>query len=75
MVGYATLLLNKVTELYVLSLSFSLQVSFYNVDAKVHIYTFHDIFTENIFPFFSPCTNKSGKNEMPLIITPVNVTE
>lgn len=51
------------------------EVSFYNVDAKVHIYTFHDIFTENIFPFFSPCTNKSGKNEMPLIITPVNTTE
>ncbi|KAM4714349.1 E3 ubiquitin-protein ligase TRIM39 [Anableps anableps] len=51
------------------------EVSFYNVDAKVHIYTFHDIFTENLFPFFSPCTNKSGKNEMPLIITPVNVTD
>uniref|UniRef100_A0A096MBK0 Tripartite motif-containing protein 7-like n=1 Tax=Poecilia formosa TaxID=48698 RepID=A0A096MBK0_POEFO len=49
------------------------EVSFYNVDAKVHIYTFHDIFTENLFPFFSPCTNKSGKNEMPLIITPVQM--
>ncbi|XP_036002569.1 E3 ubiquitin-protein ligase TRIM39 [Fundulus heteroclitus] len=51
------------------------EVSFYNVDAKVHIYTFHDIFTENLFPFFSPCTNKSGKNEMPLVITPVTMTE
>ncbi|MEQ2209335.1 hypothetical protein XENOCAPTIV_028733 [Xenoophorus captivus] len=51
------------------------EVSFYNVDAKVHICTFHDIFTENLFPFFSPCTNKSGKNEMPLIITRVNTTE
>ncbi|XP_014328147.1 E3 ubiquitin-protein ligase TRIM39-like [Xiphophorus maculatus] len=49
------------------------EVSFYNVDAKVHIYTFYDIFTENLFPFFSPCTNKSGKNEMPLIITPVHM--
>ncbi|XP_054882214.1 LOW QUALITY PROTEIN: E3 ubiquitin-protein ligase TRIM39-like [Poeciliopsis prolifica] len=49
------------------------EVSFYNVDSKVHIYSFHDIFTENLFPFFSPCTNKSGKNEMPLIISPVNM--
>ncbi|XP_024143977.1 E3 ubiquitin-protein ligase TRIM39 [Oryzias melastigma] len=51
------------------------QVSFYNVDAKVHIYTFNDIFTENIYPFFSPCTNKGGKNDMPLIITPIMLTE
>ncbi|XP_039997511.1 E3 ubiquitin-protein ligase TRIM39 [Xiphias gladius] len=51
------------------------QVSFYNVDAKIHIYTFSDTFTECIYPFFSPCTNKSGKNEGPLIITPVNSTE
>ncbi|XP_029311276.1 E3 ubiquitin-protein ligase TRIM39 [Cottoperca gobio] len=47
------------------------QVSFYNVDAKIHIYTFNDTFSECIFPFFSPCTNKSGKNDGPLIITPV----
>ncbi|XP_035462834.1 zinc finger protein RFP isoform X1 [Scophthalmus maximus] len=47
------------------------QVSFYNVEAKIHIYTFNDTFTERMFPFFSPCTNKSGKNETPLIITPV----
>uniref|UniRef100_A0A672JCB6 Bloodthirsty-related gene family, member 1 n=1 Tax=Salarias fasciatus TaxID=181472 RepID=A0A672JCB6_SALFA len=51
------------------------QVSFYNVDAKIHIYTFNDIFNESIYPFFSPCTNKSGKNDGPLVITPVNVTE
>ncbi|XP_037540328.1 E3 ubiquitin-protein ligase TRIM39 [Nematolebias whitei] len=50
------------------------EVSFYNVDSKVHIYSFHDVFTENIYPFFSPCTNKSGKNDMPLIITPVYMT-
>ncbi|KAF0029036.1 hypothetical protein F2P81_018141 [Scophthalmus maximus] len=49
----------------------ALQVSFYNVEAKIHIYTFNDTFTERMFPFFSPCTNKSGKNETPLIITPV----
>ncbi|XP_034412656.1 uncharacterized protein LOC117747493 isoform X2 [Cyclopterus lumpus] len=51
------------------------QVSFYNVDAKIHIYTFSDTFSECIFPFFSPCTNKSGKNDGPLIITPVYTTE
>uniref|UniRef100_A0A4W4H1T4 E3 ubiquitin-protein ligase TRIM39-like n=1 Tax=Electrophorus electricus TaxID=8005 RepID=A0A4W4H1T4_ELEEL len=47
------------------------QVSFYNVEAKMHIYTFSDTFTETIYPFFSPCTNKSGKNDVPLTITPV----
>lgn len=52
----------------------SRQVSFYNVDAKIHIYTFNDRFSEGILPFFSPCTNKSGKNDGPLIITPVNTT-
>ncbi|XP_073331667.1 zinc finger protein RFP [Pagrus major] len=51
------------------------QVSFYNVDAKIHIYTFNDVFNECIYPFFSPCTNKSGKNDGPLTITPVNRTE
>ncbi|XP_070785877.1 E3 ubiquitin-protein ligase TRIM39 [Enoplosus armatus] len=51
------------------------QVSFYNVDAKIHIYTFNDTFSECIYPFFSPCTNKSGKNDSPLIITPVDTTE
>ncbi|XP_041724280.1 E3 ubiquitin-protein ligase TRIM39 isoform X1 [Coregonus clupeaformis] len=47
------------------------QVSFYNVDAKLHIYTFLDTFCESVFPFFSPCTNKSGKNDGTLTITPV----
>uniref|UniRef100_UPI0037E881CC E3 ubiquitin-protein ligase TRIM39 isoform X2 n=1 Tax=Semicossyphus pulcher TaxID=241346 RepID=UPI0037E881CC len=51
------------------------QVSFYNVDSKIHIYTFNDTFSECIHPFFSPCTNKSGKNDGPLIITPVTLTE
>lgn len=50
-------------------------VSFYNVDAKVLIYTFTDRFTDVILPFFSPCTNKSGRNEGPLIICPVSATE
>ncbi|XP_059932983.1 E3 ubiquitin-protein ligase TRIM7 isoform X2 [Gadus macrocephalus] len=45
------------------------QVSFYNVSAKIHIYTFTDNFKENLHPFFSPCTNRSGKNNEPLVIT------
>lgn len=49
-------------------------VSFYNVDARVLIYTFTDTFYDTIHPFFSPCTNKSGRNEAPLIILPVTVT-
>ncbi|CAF94052.1 unnamed protein product, partial [Tetraodon nigroviridis] len=49
------------------------QVSFYNVNARVHIYTFNDSFSESIYPFFSPCSNKYGKNDEPLTITPVNV--
>ncbi|XP_012995952.3 E3 ubiquitin-protein ligase TRIM39 isoform X2 [Esox lucius] len=47
------------------------QISFYNVEAKLHIYTFTDTFCEFIYPFFSPCTNQSGKNDGHLIITPV----
>ncbi|XP_071264051.1 E3 ubiquitin-protein ligase TRIM21-like isoform X2 [Salvelinus alpinus] len=49
------------------------QVSFYNVDAKMLIYTFTDSFSDAIHPFFSPCTNKSGRNEAPLIICPVSM--
>lgn len=47
------------------------QVSFFNVDAKLQMYTFSDTFCEAIYPFFSPCTNKSGMNDAALIITPV----
>ncbi|XP_031675641.1 E3 ubiquitin-protein ligase TRIM11-like isoform X2 [Oncorhynchus kisutch] len=49
------------------------QVSFYNVEAKMLIYTFTDSFSDVIHPFFSPCTNKSGRNEAPLIICPVSM--
>ncbi|KAG7485386.1 E3 ubiquitin-protein ligase TRIM39-like [Solea senegalensis] len=50
-------------------------VSFYNVEAKMLIYTFTDKFPDTIHPFFSPCTNKSGRNEAPLIICPVSTVE
>ncbi|CAG06103.1 unnamed protein product [Tetraodon nigroviridis] len=50
-------------------------VSFYNVEARLLIFTFADAFPDTIYPFFSPCTNKSGRNEAPLIIRPVAKTE
>ncbi|KAF3687091.1 Zinc-binding protein A33 [Channa argus] len=50
-------------------------VSFYNVDARLLIYKFTDTFSGTIHPFFSPCTNKSGRNEAPLIICPVAMPE
>ncbi|XP_062311013.1 erythroid membrane-associated protein [Osmerus eperlanus] len=49
------------------------QVSFFNVEAKQHIYTFMDSFSESVFPFFSPCSNKSGRNQGPLIISPLGL--
>ncbi|KAG7259800.1 hypothetical protein CRUP_037890, partial [Coryphaenoides rupestris] len=51
------------------------QVSFYDVEAKMLIYTFVDSFAGTIHPFFSPCTNKSGQNDAALIICPVSTTE
>lgn len=50
-------------------------VSFYNVEAKLVMYTFTDHFRDTIHPFFSPCTNKSGQNGAPLVICPAAVTE
>nr|XP_040043531.1 E3 ubiquitin-protein ligase TRIM21-like isoform X1 [Gasterosteus aculeatus aculeatus] len=50
-------------------------VSFYNVKDKVLIYTFSDHFSDTLHAFFSPCTNKSGRNEAPLTICPVAKTE
>ncbi|XP_066578098.1 erythroid membrane-associated protein [Amia ocellicauda] len=51
------------------------QVSFYNVEARSHIYTFTYTFTEKLDPFFSPCTNDGGANAAPLIISPVRHTD
>ncbi|KAI4896777.1 hypothetical protein NFI96_020093, partial [Prochilodus magdalenae] len=47
-------------------------VSFYDVEARSHIYSFTgQSFNEEIYPVFSPCLNEGGKNSAPLIITPV----
>ncbi|XP_056224229.1 uncharacterized protein LOC130163832 [Seriola aureovittata] len=51
-------------------------VSFYDVEAADHLYTFTDCsFTEKLYPFFSPCTNDGGTNSAPLIICPINHDE
>ncbi|KAM9530735.1 E3 ubiquitin-protein ligase TRIM39-like [Salvelinus alpinus] len=51
------------------------QVSFYNVEARSHIYSFTGCtFKDIIFPFFIPSNNDDGKNSAPLIISPVNHT-
>ncbi|XP_021419391.2 E3 ubiquitin-protein ligase TRIM39 [Oncorhynchus mykiss] len=52
------------------------QISFYDVEARSHIYSFTGrTFTEKLYPFFSPHVNDGGKNSAPLIISPVNQTE
>ncbi|XP_033961936.1 E3 ubiquitin-protein ligase TRIM39-like [Pseudochaenichthys georgianus] len=49
-------------------------VSFYNADAKTHIYTFTGcLFTEPLYPYLNPCLHNNGKNTAPLIICPVEV--
>ncbi|XP_043952912.1 E3 ubiquitin-protein ligase TRIM39-like isoform X2 [Gambusia affinis] len=48
-------------------------VSFFDVDDRSHIYTFTGcLFSERIFPFFSPGVFDHGKNTEPLIITAVS---
>ncbi len=50
------------------------QISFYDVKARLHLYTFVDTFSESLYPIFSPCLNQDGKNSSPLLITPVKHT-
>ncbi|XP_043940406.1 zinc-binding protein A33-like isoform X2 [Protopterus annectens] len=42
------------------------QVSFYNAVTMELIYSFTDMFTEKLFPYFSPCSQDRGKNSQPL---------
>lgn len=49
------------------------QVSFYNVDAASHIYSFTGYsFNERLFPYFNPRRNHCGVNSAPLVISSVN---
>ncbi|XP_055793672.1 E3 ubiquitin-protein ligase TRIM39-like [Salvelinus fontinalis] len=51
------------------------QVSFYDVEARSHIYSFTGYtFTEKLYPFLGP-GNEKGENSVPLIISPVNHTD
>ena len=46
-------------------------VSFYDVEASSHIYSFTgQSFTEKLYPYFSPSPSNRGKNSAPLIICP-----
>ncbi|XP_060730847.1 butyrophilin subfamily 2 member A2-like [Tachysurus vachellii] len=48
-------------------------VSFYDVKSRSRIYSFTgQSFTANVYPYFSPCNNRKGKNLAPLIIIAVN---
>lgn len=49
-------------------------ISFYDVKARLHLFTFNDTFTDSLYPIFSPCLQHDGKNASPLIITPVKHT-
>ena len=48
-------------------------VSFYDVDARVHLYSATGCtLTEPLYPILSPCLNAVGRNSAPLIISPVS---
>ncbi|XP_056444980.1 E3 ubiquitin-protein ligase TRIM39-like [Gadus chalcogrammus] len=51
-------------------------VSFYDVAARVHIFSATGCtFSEPVYPFLSPCLHEGGRNSAPLIISPVNQTD
>ncbi|CAL8240639.1 unnamed protein product [Gadus morhua 'NCC'] len=51
-------------------------VSFYDVEARVHIYSATGCtFTEPLYPLLSPWIHGGGRNSAPLIISPVNQTD
>lgn len=51
-------------------------VSFYDVEARYHIYSFTgQTFPEKLYPYFSPGEYEEGQNSQPLIITPVDSIE
>jgi hypothetical protein len=51
-------------------------VSFYDVEARVHIYSATGCtFSEPLYPFLYPGIHYGGTNSAPLIISPVNQTD
>uniref|UniRef100_A0A672M280 Uncharacterized protein n=1 Tax=Sinocyclocheilus grahami TaxID=75366 RepID=A0A672M280_SINGR len=51
-------------------------VSFYDVEARYHIYSFTgQSFPGKLYPYFSPGEFEKGQNSHPLIITPVDSVE
>ncbi|XP_056459107.1 E3 ubiquitin-protein ligase TRIM39-like [Gadus chalcogrammus] len=51
-------------------------VSFYDVEARVHIYSATGCtFSEPLYPFLSPWHHEGATNSAPLIISPVNQTD
>ncbi|KAM4614748.1 E3 ubiquitin-protein ligase TRIM39-like [Polymixia lowei] len=51
-------------------------VSFYDVEARVHIYSYTGCtFSEPLYPYFNPGLHHGGKNYTPLTISPVNHTD
>ncbi|CAL8377187.1 unnamed protein product [Boreogadus saida] len=51
-------------------------VSFYDVEARVHLYSATGCtFREPLYPFLCPCGHDGGNNSAPLIMTPVNQTD
>ncbi|XP_047671983.1 E3 ubiquitin-protein ligase TRIM39-like isoform X2 [Tachysurus fulvidraco] len=51
-------------------------ISFYDVKSRSHIYSFTgQVFTEKLYPYFSPGLNERGENSAPLIISPVFKTK
>ncbi|XP_030234885.1 zinc finger protein RFP-like [Gadus morhua] len=51
-------------------------VSFYDVEARVHIYSATGCtFTEPLYPILGPWFHEEGTNSAPLIISPVNQTD
>ncbi|XP_040035696.2 E3 ubiquitin-protein ligase TRIM21 [Gasterosteus aculeatus] len=49
-------------------------VSFYDAEAKSHIYTYSGCeFPEPVYPYLNPCLHDNGRNTAPLVICPVEV--
>ncbi|XP_035281060.1 E3 ubiquitin-protein ligase TRIM39-like [Anguilla anguilla] len=49
------------------------QISFYNVDARSHVYTFHGTFSGTLYPFLSPYLSDRARNSTPLVISPIGI--